>query len=148
MTHYTTDEVRKHTLAQANAYLTHLQSGDWEAYAALWAEDATFEFPYAPDGQPRVLHGKDAILTHMTSMMRSLVVDDVPVLEVVPAADPEMVVAELEMQMRVVSTGTLYHQRYVTIFTFEGGLLRTYREYSNPLVFLRSFAPPEAEPRA
>lgn len=137
--HLSADEVREHTLAQANAYLAHLRSGDWDAYADLWAEDATFVLPFAPDGQPQALHGKDAILAHMTQIMGVLVVDDVPALDIIPGADGETVVAEILMHMRLEPDGIEYHQRYVSVFRFEDGLLKTYHEYSNPLIFLEAF---------
>jgi ketosteroid isomerase-like protein len=42
-----------------------LLAGDASAYAAMFAPDATVEWPFNPDGWPKRLQGRDAIRTHV-----------------------------------------------------------------------------------
>lgn len=134
-----TEELRKQTLENAQAYLGFLQAQDWDNWIDLWADDAVLEFPFAPKNRPSIYHGKQDILTYMSSTTRSIVVDSVAALKIASMLDPNKLVIELTIHGHLISNGATYDQIYVTFFEFESGKIKYYREYWNPLVSIEAY---------
>jgi len=139
-----TEEQRKQTLEKAQSYLGLLQAQDWDNWINLWADDAVLEFPFAPKNRPSIYHGKQDILTYMSSTTRSIVVDSVAALKIAPMLDPNKLVIELTINGHLISNGATYNQIYVTFFEFESGKIKHYREYWNPLVSIDAYGSYEA----
>jgi ketosteroid isomerase-like protein len=144
MTENLIEEKRKQTLEKAQSYLELLQAQDWDKWINLWADDAVLEFPFAPKNRPSVYHGKQDILTYMSSTTRSIVVDSVSKLNISPMLDPNKIVIELAINGHLISNGATYNQLYVTFFEFESGKIKYYREYWNPIVSIEAYGSYEA----
>jgi ketosteroid isomerase-like protein len=140
----TDDAVRATTIAQAERYLELLRAHDWDAWIALWADDAVLGFPFVPKGRIRTYYGKKDILEYMAGTTENVVIDGVTDLQLIPALDPTKVVVELEIAGHLIQNGAVYNQRYVTVFEYEDGLIRHYREYWNPLVYTDAVGDPDA----
>ena len=135
----TDEEIRAITMAQTQRYLELLQSQDWDSWIDLWAEDSTLEFPFSASGRRNVFKGKDEILTYMSDTTESIVVDGVSSLKVHPMLDPNLVMAELVIDGHLIENDAKYNQIYVTVFEFEDGRIKHYREYWNPLVSIQAY---------
>ena len=104
--------------------------GDLEGQAELFAADGVLEWPFAPDGVPRRLEGREAIRAVFAPLGRRMreagrrpgAVADVVVHETL---DPEVVVAELAL-------GGDDPLPYVQVFRVRDGQILEFRDYFGP----------------
>jgi ketosteroid isomerase-like protein len=119
---------------------TALPTFDPEVLMPLFGPDPTLEFPYAPDGLPRVVRGRDEVAGFWRStrrMFRELIPHDV---SVHPMREPGLAMATWR------STGTTggrearpYRNSYVSMIRVSDGLIDRYCEYYDPLAGMRAF---------
>ena len=123
-------------MSPADLYRRSLQlllDKDMDGWVALVADDALFEFPYAPDGFPSKLEGKEAVAAYMRGYPGSIDLREVVGLEIHELRDGDTVVAEWRGTGRIVATGAAYEMPYVAVVTVEDGRITAYRDYWNPL---------------
>ncbi|SOD62301.1 hypothetical protein SAMN06297387_105117 [Streptomyces zhaozhouensis] len=106
---------------------------DIAAWAALFAEDGVLEFPFAPEGWPRRLEGREEVAAYMRHYPDHIDLRDFPDLRVHQTTDPRTVVVEMRGVGRVVETGAPFDASYVAVVTVEDGLIASCRDYWNPL---------------
>jgi ketosteroid isomerase-like protein len=109
----------------------------FDEYADLFAEDATFELPFAPAGVPRRLEGRETIREFFrvgteragTAGRRwefhSVVVHE--------TADPEVIVTEFEVLGELAATGEPYRFANLQVLRVRDGAIASLRDYWNPL---------------
>ena len=105
--------------------------GDLEGQAELFAPDGVLEWPFAPDGVPRRLEGREAIRAAFAPLGRRMreagrrpgAVADVVVHETL---DPEVVVVELALG------GGDNPLPYVQVFRVRDGQIVSFRDYFGP----------------
>jgi ketosteroid isomerase-like protein len=110
---------------------------DMDAQADLYAVDGVLEWPFAPDGLPRRVEGREAIRRvlvplgeraraagHQLLGLRSLVVHD--------TADPEVIIAEFDVQGELRPSGQAYQLSYIQVLRVRDGEIVTFRDYWNP----------------
>ncbi|MER6694599.1 nuclear transport factor 2 family protein [Streptomyces minutiscleroticus] len=110
------------------------------AWVDLWADDGVFEFPFAPEGWPRRLDGKEAVAAYMRNYPDHIDLHDFPDLTIHRTTDPDTVVVEMRGVGRLVRSGEPFDMTYVAVVTVRDGLIRHYRDYWNPLLVLRDDA--------
>ncbi|GGQ31898.1 nuclear transport factor 2 family protein [Streptosporangium pseudovulgare] len=103
------------------------------AWVVLWAEDGLAEFPFAPDGWPRRLEGKEAIAAYMRHYPDHIDLHDFPDLRIHQTTDPQTIVVEMRGVGRLVETGAPFDMTYVVVVTVRDGRIISYRDYWNPL---------------
>ncbi|MFB7598836.1 nuclear transport factor 2 family protein [Streptomyces sp. NPDC056160] len=103
------------------------------AWVALWAEDGLMEFPFAPDGWPRRLEGKEAIATYMRHYPDHIDLHDFPDLRIHQTTDPATIVVEMRGVGRLVESGAPFDMTYIAVVTVRDGHITSYRDYWNPL---------------
>ncbi|WP_052865418.1 nuclear transport factor 2 family protein [Streptomyces niger] len=113
---------------------------DIPGWVGLWAEDGVMEFPFAPDGWPRRLEGRDAVAAYMRGYPDHIDLHDIPELRIHRTEDPETIVAEMRGVGRLVRTGAPYDMTYIAVVTVREGRIASYRDYWNPLAVLESGA--------
>ena len=118
----------------------HLEPG--EEIGDLFAENIVFEFPYAPEGLPRQLRGKVALIDHLARISPLLEFGEMTLHRVHPSGDT--VVLEFSCMGRGRRTGAPYHQRYISVVTLSDGRIVHYVDYWNPLVLLSALGGSEA----
>lgn len=106
------------------------------AWVALWAGDGLMEFPFAPDGLPRRLEGKEAIAAYMRHYPDHIDLHGFPDLRIHRTTDPETIVAEMRGVGRVVETDAPFDMSYIAVVTVRDGHITFYRDYWNPLAVL------------
>ncbi|WCN05472.1 nuclear transport factor 2 family protein [Streptomyces sp. M92] len=109
---------------------------DVAAWTDLWADDGVMEFPFAPEGWPGRLEGKEAIGAYMRGYPDHIDLRDFPELRVHRTVEPETLVVEMRGVGRLVRTGEPFDVTYIAVVTVEGGRFTSYRDYWNPLAVL------------
>lgn len=110
------------------------------AWTDLWADDGVAEFPFAPDGWPRRLEGKEAVAAYMRPYPDHIDLHDFPDLRIHHTTDPRTVVAEMRGVGRLVRTGAPFDMTYIAVVTVRDGRITSYRDYWNPLAVLENGA--------
>ncbi|KRD24665.1 nuclear transport factor 2 family protein [Streptomyces sp. Root264] len=106
---------------------------DMPAWVALWAEDGLMEFPFAPDGWPRRLEGKEAIAAYMRHHPDHIDLHDFPDLRIHQTTDPATIVVEMRGVGRLVESDAPFDMTYIAVVTVRDGHITSYRDYWNPL---------------
>ncbi|WP_333736268.1 nuclear transport factor 2 family protein [Streptomyces sp. IBSBF 2806] len=105
-------------------------------WVGLWADDGVMEFPFAPDGWPARLEGREAIAAYMRDYPDHIDLQDFPELRIHETTDPEIIVVEMRGVGRLVETGSAFDMTYVAVVTIRDGRIASYRDYWNPLAVL------------
>ena len=138
------ETLRKRTLSIVDAYQFLMAQQRWDEWIALWAEDGSLEFPFAPAPRPKIYVGRTAILNYMREAAGSFVIESVASRLVHPMLDPQTVCGEMTIKGRLRATGAPYDQQYVVFFEIVTGQIQRYREYWNPLIALAAYGGVEA----
>ncbi|GAB3705634.1 nuclear transport factor 2 family protein [Nocardiopsis oceani] len=109
---------------------------DIPAWVALWAEDGLMEFPFAPDGWPKRLEGREAIAEYMRHYPDHIDLHDFPELRIHQNTDPETIVVEMRGVGRLVESDRPFDMTYIAVVTVRDGHFTSYRDYWNPLAVL------------
>ncbi|MFD3911831.1 nuclear transport factor 2 family protein [Streptomyces sp. NPDC058603] len=106
---------------------------DIPGWVGLWAEDGIMEFPFAPDGRPERLEGKEAIAAYMRHYPDHVDLHGFPAPLIHRTTDPETIVVEMRGVGRLVQTDRPFDMTYIAVVTVQDGLITSYRDYWNPL---------------
>ncbi|MEO0756639.1 MAG: nuclear transport factor 2 family protein [Cyanobacteria bacterium J06648_16] len=131
---------RQQTEQIVRDFLGSLETKDMDAFAMVWADDAIQEMPFSPPGFPKLVEGKENILTLYGAWPEiSGATNFTAELVFYPMQDPTMVFAEWRGTVEVIPTGRLYEQRYGGLFKVVDGRIQLFREYYDPIVFAEAF---------
>jgi uncharacterized protein len=111
------------------AHLRNL-TADFNAWRALYAEDAVMEYPYGGyAGVASPLNG----ITEISESVKGFLADvrdfRVSVANIFHVQGEDAVFAEFKADASVISTGREYHQDYVVYLRAENGKIVFFREY-------------------
>jgi ketosteroid isomerase-like protein len=131
-------DIRARNLQCLRNAFAGVSAADADLMLANYTEDLVMELPYG-DG-PSVIEGREAVRAHLRGAFKALQfrLDLTAVHETV---DPEMAVAEYVSEGRVTSTGKRYANVYIGVYWFRDGLICRVREFYDPLVAIKAFAP-------
>ncbi|MFD3613521.1 nuclear transport factor 2 family protein [Streptomyces atroolivaceus] len=130
--------------AAQHAVAEHLRltaAGHTEKWLKLFTPDAVLEFPYAPDGMPKQVTGRDALRAHMSGFPETF---DVEFVDLVfhDTVDPSLVIAEFRSTGTALPTGKPYEQTCISVVrTNDEALITHYLDYWNPLVAIEALTP-------
>ncbi|MCP1237780.1 nuclear transport factor 2 family protein [Gluconobacter kondonii] len=108
-----------------------LRAGDIAGWMAIYADDACHEFPFAPEGAPRELIGRDAIaayMAHLPSIIRFGTLTNIRV----RSTGDELIVEATGHHERVVDNSTKILS-YVWFIERRDAKVTRIRDYMNPL---------------
>lgn len=111
---------------------------DMKGWSLLCAGDVVAEFPFAPEGSPSRLEGREALYEYLRNYPSVIDVRSIPHLRTYATDDPNVAIAEWSSSGEVLTNGNPYEMRYATFVTFKVGLIVNYREYWNPLTFMQA----------
>ena len=106
------------------------------AWVDLWAADGIMEFPFAPEGWPQRLEGRDAIAAYIRDYPDHIDLHDIPDLLIHQTSDSRTIVVEMRAVGRLVETDKPFEMKYIAVVTVEDGRITSYRDYWNPLAVL------------
>ncbi|PRY39824.1 nuclear transport factor 2 family protein [Umezawaea tangerina] len=128
--HALSDEARRERARERfDRALALLVDHDMEAFAHLWAPEGTMDFPFAVDGQPERLEGRQAVVDYLAHYTDMVDVRAVEVHAVHPMLDPDTIVVEFEASGVVVATGLDYAMPYIAVITVGDEGITSYRDY-------------------
>nr|WP_206324015.1 nuclear transport factor 2 family protein [Streptomyces sp. HNM0574] len=110
-----------------------LLAKDIPGWVALWDDHGVMEFPFAPEGRPRRLEGRDAVAAYMRPYPDHIDLHDFRDVRIHETTDPGTVVAEMRGVGQLVESGAPFETRYIAVVTFRHGRITTYRDYWSPL---------------
>ena len=113
-------------------------SKDMKAWSELCDENVVVEFPFAPEGSPSRIEGRPAIYEYLRNYPNMIDVKAITALKIYPTDDPNTAVADWSVTGRVISNGNPYIMSYATFVTTRNGRIAKYREYWNPMAFLKA----------
>jgi ketosteroid isomerase-like protein len=124
------------------AFTAAVQHGP-AAFADLFAVDGTLEYPFAPNGIPRRLRGREQVRAHLAGRQSATLLrfQAHRATAVYQTDDPDVIVAELELRGTVVATGRPVVLPSIAVLRVCNGEIVSYRDYYHPL------APAEATGR-
>jgi ketosteroid isomerase-like protein len=102
-------------------------------WVKLWDEDGVMEFPFAPQGWPERLVGKQAVAEYMRHYPDHVDVHDFPDVKIHQTTVPETIVVEMRGVGRLVETDSAFDMTYIAVVTVKDGRITSYRDYWNPL---------------
>lgn len=125
--------------AVVDDFLDLLTAKDLASWSNLWAEDAVQEMPFSPQGFPRRVAGKSAILAHYGQLPSS-----VGRMEFFDRAARTTttgeIIAEYRGEIEILATGRLYATRYLTILVLNAeGRIALLREYYDPIALTEAW---------
>ena len=109
---------------------------DMKGWSELCDENVVVEFPFAPEGSPARIEGRNAIYEYLRSYPSFIDVREIPKLKIYPTDDPNIAIAEWSVSGKVIANRNPYEMSYATFVTIRNGLIVNYREYWNPQAFL------------
>ena len=111
---------------------------DMKAWSDLCDENVIAEFPFAPEGSPARIEGRAPLYEYLRNYPSFINVHEIPKLKTYPTDDPNVAIAEWNVIGKVVANGNPYEMSYATFVTFRDGLIVNYREYWNPMAFIKA----------
>ena len=111
-------------------------SKDMKGWTDLCDEDVVAEFPFATEGSPLKLEGREALYEYLKNCPGFIDIQKIPTVETYATDDKNVIIAEWSVAGKVISNGNPYNMKYATFVTYRDGLIINYREYWNPLAFL------------
>lgn len=111
---------------------------DMKGWSLLCSDDVVAEFPFAPEGSPKRLEGREALYEYLRNYPSVIDVHSIPHLRIYPTDDQNVAIAEWSSAGEVLTNGNAYEMRYATFVTFRDGLIVSYREYWDPLAFVQA----------
>ena len=111
--------------------LEALRGGDIDGFTGIFAPDAVYEFPFAPEGSILRLSGRDAISAYMRELPKRIRFGGLSDVRVREAGD-ELIVEATGHHTRLADNAprTL---SYVWFITRRDGEVTRFRDYMNPL---------------
>lgn len=113
---------------------------DMRGWSLHCADNVVAEFPFAPEGSPRRLEGREALYEYLRNYPSVINVRSIPQLRIYATDDPNVAIAEWSASGEVLTNGNPYEMSYATFVTFKGGLIVNYREYWDPVTFMKAMS--------
>jgi len=108
----------------------HLVARDFESFAGLFAEDGVIELPFAVDGLPARLEGRDAIREFsLRTSDRPVEITDLRIVQLHQTTDPEVVIVELVTEAHHTTTGASFEAPCIQVFRIHDGEIKLFRDY-------------------
>ena len=124
-----------------NAHL-HEMTADFDAWCALYADDAVMEYPYGAHANvASPLNGIAAISKSVKGFLDGVRDLQIGIPNVYPVQGADAVFAEFTARAIVISTGRTYNQSYVVYLRAEGGRIAVLREYFDAPCVVAAFQP-------
>jgi uncharacterized protein len=127
--------IRSGNVAAIDAFFQRMRDKDIDAWAQLWRPDAQIIVEYPPEGFPSEIIGKDEIVSGFRNLFARYSSFDATIRTLYETVDPNVIIVEWDVRAVLAKAGEVYRGNNITVFKFEGGLIRTYHDYFNPLKF-------------
>jgi len=123
----------------ARVFLACLERADTQAMGLMLCEHAIQDNPFVPPGFPSRFEGREGIVGHVEEALKGRHGLDIEVERSWASRDGNRAVVAFRGRSLVAATASVYSQRYLAVFDFEGGRIRRITEYFNPLILAKAF---------
>ena len=131
--------LREANMDIALRYLEAINAWDFDVKRELLAPDIVFEMRYAPEGFPRRIVGRDALMEFLSPLPESIITEGLYDIHVETLhSDPAEVIAFYKSDMQMVQPVD-YRNEYVTRFTVRDGQITRFCEYYDPVPLIVAF---------
>ncbi len=110
-----------------------LLRNDAEAFAALFAPHGAIEQPFARDGVPARLEGRERIRAFSARGFAAVRIDALEEIAAHQTDDPEVVIVELLAKGVFASSGHPFSTRSISVFRIRDGAIVLFRTYTGPV---------------
>jgi ketosteroid isomerase-like protein len=111
-------------------------SKDRDDFLACLSDDFVFEAPYYRADAP-IADGKEAMGRTFDTLCTKFSTIDYQIKRLIPALDPDLVIAEVRGNNPVAGSNRVYSNDYLFLVDTRDGLITRIFEYSNPTVYAR-----------
>jgi ketosteroid isomerase-like protein len=132
-------DVRGSNVALVQRYLDAWTVLDIDAVEAMLHPDVELELGYAPPGVTDLITGKQSVMEFLRAVPSTIAPMNFHAIDISTLEDPAELVAEYRGDSRVLATDKPYRNRYIARARVEDGLIRRFKEYSDPLIFMEAF---------
>lgn len=128
---------REASLATVERFFSTLEAMDVDAFLELWAPDGVQEMPFAPEGFPERLEGREAIATQYGGLPTAYGAMRFE-RTLRPLADPEYVLVQYRGRIEL-NGGGRYDNDYCGLFRVVDDRIVRFTEYFDPVVLNEAF---------
>ena len=119
-------------MATVGRFLDLLVAHQFDRWAQLWAVDAEVRAPFAPEGFPDRLAGRDLIVAAFGQLFQRYGRTRFVSRQILPTIDSTTVIGRWRADMEVVDSDDRYVGDVISVFEIDGDLIGSYTEYFNP----------------
>jgi ketosteroid isomerase-like protein len=107
---------------------------DLDGVIDLVTDDVVIENPFAPEGFPRRIEGRENVRARLTERfaVSGVEFDRFDPVTVHETTDPEVIVVEFELHGRVPSLDRTFSRQYIQVLRVRDGKIAHWRDYFNP----------------
>jgi uncharacterized protein len=128
------NELRESNMQVVRDYVDAMNAWDFDALRALTDEKIVCELPYAPDGFPDRIDGRDELLEFQRGVTGFLEAANLTELHLETYhSDPGQIVAEYRSDTVLKPANTPYRNRYVSRFTVHDAKITYLAEFFDPI---------------
>ncbi|HEY2532344.1 MAG TPA: nuclear transport factor 2 family protein [Xanthobacteraceae bacterium] len=109
-----------------------------EHYFDTIADDALFEFRYDFPGYPKTVRGRANLMALYSGYGNNITLHRADGLVVHLSKDSRVVILEYEVHGKVLATGALYDNRFISVVTIENRKIIHWRDYMDSLAAWRA----------
>jgi len=106
---------------------------DGEHYFDTFAEDAIYESRYHFPGWPETIRGRTHLMASLSGYGKTIKLHSGDSLVVHRCQDHRVVILEYEVHGKIVSSGALYDNRFISVITIEKRKIIHWRDYMDSL---------------
>jgi uncharacterized protein len=108
---------------------------DIKTWISFWTKDGIQYLPYAPDGFPESIAGRDNLEQIYTDLLAGYGELRYTHIDIDAMANPDKVLARWGVDIELKGKTERYKNELIGIFEFEDGKVKSFTEYFNPLAF-------------
>jgi len=124
----------------ARKFLRTFDSHDFDKWAALVADDAVVNFPFAPPGIPKRYEGRAVFEQNTRGMFSGIEKFTYHDLVLHGADDPELVFGTARSEA-LIKGGKVYRNQYCFLIRVRNGRIVEHNEYFDPQAITATFGP-------
>jgi ketosteroid isomerase-like protein len=129
------DETRRESNHQLYTRMIRAQNAkDRDGFLDCLSDDFVFEAPYYRADAP-IAEGKEAMGRTFDTLCAKFSSIDYQIKRLIPALDPDLVIAEVRGNNPVAGSDRIYNNDYLFLVDTRDGLITRIFEYSNPTVY-------------
>ena len=126
------ETIRKQNTETIQAMFNAMAEKDLEKWLSFWDEDGIQFIPYAPEGFPKKVEGKEALRDVYTDLLADYGRLTFTHIEIDALANPNQVMVKWGVDIELLGSNTAYQNELIGTFEFQDGKVSRLTEYFNP----------------